>query len=347
MIENLWVLLFLLLIPLYFIWRNDGYIRHPATGVFPTKKLSISWRVLCLVGFVFLVLAASNIVLSFKEIVRVNMAHKYVLVNDASGSMIDQRQENGIGSDMKAVLAGNRKLLSMLGDRIDGSRDLVSLIIFSDDAFVVSYFVEDGNFIYKKLERIDYRQYPLNRGTNLQAALLSGINLILSYGKITDDVIDRLAMRFYGHGFDLKQDGFIDTIIAKKKDYEGASIIVFTDGYFMTPGGSTNMMSAYKLINFCKLAGIRVYFISVAIMSPELTQLCLESGGDVLIIRNINESKLEKIYQSIVESQANEYTSIELDKDYSLSVILGCLALAFLSLGLALHNSSQLNYTEV
>lgn len=348
MIENPYFLLSLLLIPLYFMWRKKKhYISHPCVNIFPKSKSMFSWKACVLLGATSLILASANISMKSKEAKTVSLAHKYVLVNDASGSMIHGGMENGVGDALKAVIAGNKKFLSLLNKREDGTKDLVSLVVFSDEGYIVSYFTEDSEFVFKKLTRIDYRLHPLNRGTNLQAALWTALNVVLTNGGISEEDASRVSMKFYGRGANIKQDGFLENIINKKKSYEGASIIVFTDGFFMAPEGSPFMMSAYKILDFCKLSGIRVYFISVDVMPPDITRLCKEGGGDTLIAKPLDISKLEKIYEGIIKSQANEHEDIEIDVDRSLSMYLGLVGLLFVFLGLMLHNTRQLNYTEV
>jgi hypothetical protein len=310
-------------------------------------KTLLRWQTLVLLGAFFITLAAANFTLSMTEKTKVYQVHKYVLVNDGSGSMVDNNKENGIGDALGAVLAGNEKLFDFLGKREDGSKDLAGAVVFSDDAFVVSWLSDDPQFVHQKLRRIDYRLQPLARGTNIESGLWAGVEMLLSHNDVVkQDDLDKLQVRFYGEERSIKTDDFIKSLISQKDKFAGGSIIIFTDGIF-NPDGSRARMSSFRIIDFCKLVGIRVYFVSIFDLDTQLIKFCNETGGRGEIIKGFNKKRLEVIYNDIVESQAKEYVVKEQSVDHSLSYIFGCIGLWCMLVGFFLHTTSQLNFTEV
>ena len=351
MIQNPYLLLLLLLFPVYFYFKNRirFYFRHACLENLSgrVKKTIFKWQHFMLFGAFFITLAAANFVLSMKEQTKVYQVHKYVLVNDGSGSMVNFQKENGIGSELIAVLSGNDKLFEFLGNRKDGSKDLVGAIIFSDDAFMISNLTDDPAFVQQKLKRIDYRLPPLARGTDIESGLWAGVEMLLSHNNaVKQDDLDKLQFKFYGQERQVKPDDFIKSIVKNKDKFEGGSIIIFTDGIF-DANGSQRKMSSFKIIDFCRLAGIRVYFISIFDLDRELIRFCKETGGRGDIIKGYDKKSLEKIYNEIVVSQANEYVVKEQSIDHSLSEIFGGLGLWCILVGFFLHTTIQLNFTEV
>jgi len=350
MIQQPYLLLLLLLFPLYFYFRNrvKFYFRHACLENLrgQTVRTVFKWQYFMLFGAFCIVLAAVNVVFSMKEVTKVYQVHKYVLVNDGSGSMVNFRQENGIGDELTAVLSGNAKLFDFLGNRSDGSKDLVGAVVFSDDAFVVSGLTDDPKFVQKKLKRIDYRLAPLSKGTDIESGLWAGVEMLLSHNDvIKQEDLDKLQFRFYGPGKQVKPDD-LQAIIDNKDKFAGGSIIIFTDGIF-DANGSQRKMSSYKIIDFCKLVGIRVYFISIFDLDRELIRFCKETGGRGDIVKGYDKSRLEGIYNEIAVSQANEYVAKEQSVDHSLSEIFGGIGLWCILVGFFLHTTIQLNFTEV
>lgn len=302
-----------------------------------------------LMGAAFLVMGACNFVWKTKESFRVSLVHKYVLINDGSGSMVDYNKPNGIGKELTSVLSGNAKLFEFLGKRQDGSKDLVGAVVFSSDSYVVSFLSDDPEFVHKKLKRVDYRLPPMNQGTYVGIGLWTGLEMVLSHDKsISQSDLDHLQLKFYGAGHNIKKDSVTEALVANKNVFAGSSLIFFTDGIFDYPEGNPRIMSTYKIINFCKDMGIRVYFISIFQLDPLIIRYCKDSGGrGELITDGYNKKRLEEIYEDIVTSQAKEYTIKEESVDRSLGTILGLIGLALVLCGLVLHNTKQLNFTEV
>lgn len=302
-----------------------------------------------LLGSSFLVLGAANFVWKTKETSRISLVHKYVLINDGSGSMVNGSKPNGIGKELISVLSGNAKLFDFLSKREDGSKDLVGAVVFSSDSFVVSYLSDDPEFVHKKLKRIDYRLHPLNQGTYVAAGLWTGLEMVLAHEHtISQSDLDHLQLKFYGQGHEIKKDIITDSMIANRDRFVGSSLIFFTDGIFDYPEGNPFVMSTYKIINFCKEMGIRVYFISIFQLDQLVIKYCKDSNGrGELITDGYNKKRLEEIYEDIVTSQAKEYAIKEDTVDRSLGTILGFIGLVLILFGLILHNTKQLNFTEV
>ena len=344
------IYLLFLLFPLYFYFRNSNkfYLRHPCVQNLTTKSVSwFKWQNIVLLGLLFLGLAACNFTFKMKEVTQVYLVHKYVLVNDGSGSMVNFQKENGIGKELTAVLSGNKTLLSYLGKRNDGSKDLVGAIVFADDAYIVSYLVDDPEFVYKKLSRIDYKSPPMAGGTNIESGLWTGIEMIMFHNNIPQDTLDLLQLKFYGNGAKIKVDKLIEGIISQKDKFIGGSVIVFTDGLFPNPAGSLHTMSSYKILDFCKLAGIKAYIVSIFELNDMLVKLCKETGGKAEIVKGYDEARLKVIYEDIVSSQAQEYITKEQVVDKSLSTLFGLISFALLFIGIILQKTKQLNFTEV
>lgn len=351
MIQNPYLLLLLLLFPVYFYFRNrvKFYFRHACLDNLrgKTVKTYLKWQYFMLFGAFFITLAAANFVFSATEKIKVYQVHKYVLVNDGSGSMVNNSKENGIGDELMAVLSGNDKLFDFLGNRQDGSKDLVGAVVFSNDAFTVSGLTDDPRFVQQKLNRIDYRLPPLGMGTDIESGLWAGVEILLSHNDAINQYdLTKIQFRFYGLETQIKPDDFIKSIVADKDKFAGGSIIIFTDGVF-NPHGDQRKMSSFKIIDFCRMIGIRVYFISIYNLDAQLVKFCKETGGRGDIIKGFDKKRLEEIYNEIVVSQANEHIVKEQSVDHSLSEIFGGIGLWFILVGFFIHTTIQLNFTEV
>lgn len=351
MIQHPYLLLLLLLFPVYFFFRHRVrfYFRHACLENIRGRaaRTLFHWQVFMLVGAFFITLAAANFVLSMTEKIKVYQVHKYVLVNDGSGSMVDMQKENGVGVALTALISGNEKLLDFLGKRQDGSKDLVGAVVFSNDAFVVSGLTDDPQFIQQKLRRIDYKLQPLGMGTDIESGLWAALEILLSNNNVVKrDDLERLQSRFYGDDRRIKPDDFIESIVSQKEKFAGGSIIIFTDGIF-NPNGGRNKMSSFRIIDFCRMLGIRVYFISISDLDTQLVSFCKETGGRGDMIKGYDKNRLEEIYNDIVVSQANEHVIKEQSVDHSLSQIFGGFGLWCILVGFFLHTTVQLNFTEV
>jgi len=339
--------LLLLLLPLlFFVYKGRKFfLTHAYVSALSLtggkSKFRLNYKFLNWLAFFFLILAASDISWSITEVVETHLVHKYILINDASGSMVDFMQKNGIGREMQALLDGNKKFL--LGLKDGKRKDYVGAIVFSSNAFVVSDLVDDPEFVLKKILRIDYSINPLAGGTNIKSAIWTGILMALGEKKN-----DKLEVRMYGDENRLIEDDYLKGLASsKQKEVQGTSLIVFTDGFLPNPAGSNFDMSMFKLMNFCEMIGIRIFLISVSTMEINIASSIKKTGGSIIVTNDINSSKLTKVYKDILDSQANEMIEVEQESDKSLSQLLAFVALIFLFLGIVLQNTFNRNFTEV
>lgn len=337
--------LLLLLLPLVFLcWKAKGYyLRHSYAAKLGGRKPPSVVNGLFWLAWALLVLAATDPSWKTMETKKINLVHKYVLINDGSGSMVDVRKENGIGDALKVVLGGNRELLNHLATRADGRKDQVGAVVFSNYAPVISYLVDDPAFVYKKLSRINYTATPFNAGTSIEAGIWAGVGVLLPDVPLSE--MDQMQRRFFKKGKMLLPDGVVDSFTEKYGQNHTSSLIIFTDGYFFQPEGHAFIRSAYKMLDFCQKMKIRVYFISVAQVDPLIAEYCRNTGGWAKFVREADE--LAEAYSDIVQSHAKEYTTVEEEVDNSLAIWFGCAAAALLLLGIILENSKLRTFTEV
>lgn len=352
MFDKPYFLLLLLLPAAFLFYRHRRYfLRHAyvrsLTAAKPDSQYKYIQMFCTCVGWMLLVVAAANFLWGTTVVEKYQPVHKFVLINDGSGSMVDAHEERGVGSCLDPVYKGNKALLDMLDKRNDGSRDLVGAIVFSDDSFVVSYLVDEPQFVAKKLSYVDYRFPPLNMGTQLENALWAGIDMILSNDKDPDEDLGKLSRKMFGAGDDYKRDE-IQTVLDKYRGIaQHSCIIIFTDGVFDNPQGTPFRMSVYKQLRLCKDLGIKVYVISVASIDNLVQRYTKDTGGFSVIFRDFDESRFRKAYENIVENQTQEEIVTEHHVDKSLASIMAAVSLGLLSVGLFLRLTLDRNFTEV
>ena len=351
MLEYPWFLLLLLLPVVFLVYRNHRYyLRH----AYVKSLMQINSRhkkilqFICMsVGWILLVLAAVNFFWGYTTTVRRQPIHKFVMINDGSGSMVEINKPRGMGERLTTLNKGNEALLEMLNKRNDGSRDLVGAIVFSNSSFVVSYMVDDPKFVSKKLSLVDYRRSPLGAGTELDWALWGGIDMILSNEKDVDDDLIVLRNRMFGVGHNYKKEGTEHILTKYKAVAEYSCIIIFTDGEFDNPAGLSYRMSLYKLLSLCKDLGIRVYVISVATVDNFIERYTNDTGGFAQIFTDFEENKFRKAYQNIFKSQTTNEIVVEEQVRKPLGTIFGLVAFGFICLGLLLRLTFDRSFTEV
>jgi hypothetical protein len=345
--EHPYFLSIFLLAAAFLLFRKRKYfLKHASVSNLSKTKKYNSVMVLNCFGWTALVIAASG--LTWGEILPVSkkLAHKYVLVNDASGSMIEG-EADGRGPKLIAVERGNSALLKMLSKREDGSIDKVGAMVFSNDAYIVSYIVDDPEFVQQKLNSVNYRLPPLGGGTNVDKALWSSIGLFLKDAKqLSEEQLFAIGNLMYGTG------GFEPTetaqqIIERFKPFTvGCSVVIFTDGMFF-PDGNESMMSTYKLLQLSKRLGIRVYLISVETIDRLVFEALLETGGTGIVLKGFDVEALEKVYADIVKSQSHEEFVTEESIKRSLSFWFGSFALTCLGVANLLRYTVNRSFTEV
>lgn len=319
------------------------FLYHPYVASLKSRSRNFrfDYKILNWIGWTLLIIASVDLSWSYLENREVFLVHKYVLINDASGSMVDFLQDNGVGKDLKILIDANERFLSKVKE--SESQNYVGLIFFSDFAFIASDFVDDPEFISKKLSRVDYRRNPLGSGTNITDALWGGLMMALDEKKY-----DSLEIKMYGSDRRINDDSFLREIIEKKSSVaKGTSLIIFTDGFFFNTDGTPNALSAFKILDFCRMIGIRVYFISVFSVNEDLNQYIKDTGGEVIVEEQISNSNLDRVYTEIFENQANEIEVQQQQVDTSFSGILASIALIFLIFGIILQNTANRNFTEV
>lgn len=318
-LSHLWVLALLaLLIPLI-IWRRDRryQLRRATLMVFQGKgqiKGRSFWKknlpyFLLMPALALLIIAAADPFAGERKIYKKLIIHNYILMNDGSGSMVSFGEEKGVGRSLQALMSANEEFLNSLEklEKLAEQKDLVGLIAFSHDAYVVSYPTADYRVIKKKLELIHWNAVPLGGGTELANALWTGIQVVMAK---TDHKDDLAAFEKYcsGSGSNLnlpaslktQAQGFADEII-------GTSFIIFTDGnVYMT--GSLARLSTGKILDLCRLLKIRVHLISVEWLGADLQTAIAKTGGSVAIVKKASDAyKLKEIYKQIAERHAREY----------------------------------------
>lgn len=323
--------LLLLLLPLFFLFfkKKRFFLKHSCCDFFTTEKKA-TWQFLSWFGWILLVLASLGIYFSFQEKTRIELVRKYVLINDGSGSMIESNKKNGVGENLTKVINANRKFLSLLE-----KSDLLGAIAFSSDAFIISYLVEDKEFVWEKLININYLEPPMNLGTELDKALFAGIGMLAE-----QQIPPELVSRLYGTGTELTRDKVVEEFL--KKDLRG-SLVIFTDGEFGLLAGDKFVMSIYKLLDLCKFAKIKVYFISLGMIDERIASKIVTTGGKVTILRNLTEKNLTIAYEDILRTQQVDYKVIERTINKSLTKVFACFGLLFLVIGFLLGK----NFTNI
>lgn len=300
---NYWFLL--LLLPLLaFLYPKKYYVKHIFS--LPLKKSYPFHNVFWWLGYLTLVLAALNITFS-ESVIRVkDRVRKYVLIDDASGSMTDSIHAQGITQGIQTVLDGNYALMDELGKK--GRKDLVGVVLFSDNAFILSHFVDDYAFIKRKLQSVIWNQSPLAEGTSMSNGLWSGLEVV------------------FKDYFNEEQVRSIMSDLARTKyqaDFSNVNLIAFTDGS-LTPADQAIVI---KIIELCKKFKIRVYIISLGRMGFDIESALRQTGGNILVAATYNKQIYRDTYVNIVNTQPKEEVVYEEKASHSLSPFFAIISL--------------------
>lgn len=364
--EHPWFLLLLILFFLNQFFRKSKYFLKHAdiqSLVNSTKKsrwgsvLAASPSFLKELGCLLLILAAADYGLYYQENWKKTIIHKYVLLDDGSSSMVDATKPKGIGQELTDLLEGNDRFLKALEElkRPDQSRDLVSAMVFSDDPYIVCYLTEDYDFVRKKLSYVDWRQSPLNSGTEIDKAFWVGLKLILknNYDKggafFSEDEFVSLETRLKGQDRILNLDQLPETkrkVEQIKKEIRGSSLVAFTDGFIIFDGDQLRM-SVPKILSFLKELGVRAYLISVERISLDFLKYIQATGGRGIIIRSLDLEKITSAYKEIVDLEAGEFLTINRRLKKSYSHWLAMAGLALLTIYSVLRNTVSRSLTEI
>lgn len=332
MFEHPYILLALFLLLTAFVWRNSRYYLRHAYLQSVGSKACRKWveNGFFMMGWILLVLAAADPTWGVTEIERKQPVNKYVLLNDGSGSMVDANKERGIGLRLDVLAKANKSFLNLLDKRSDGSKDLVGAIVFSTDAYVVSYLVDDPQFVFKKLDMINYQVSPLGGATNINLAIWAGLEMLIFGSSDPDGEFNTVRSQMFGAGHDYKRS---DVLLAKyKAKAEHSCLIIFTDGDFVDPHGGPKHMSIYKQLRLCKDIGVKVYVISVEYIDPYVLKYTKDTGGYAQSFSSFDENKFQKAYEAVVRSQSQTVVVTEKNVRHSFAKHLGFVAFAFLFL---------------
>lgn len=343
--------LILLVLFCWLLYRRDRRysLRHAYTKSIssPSKFWPRIQTILLYLGLFILILAAANLVIGYEHRVNKRSVHRYVLINDGSGSMVDVGKDRGVGEYLSVVHAGNKSFLDALGRRKDGSKDMVGTVVFSNNAYIVSYIIDDFGHIEKLLNRVDYTLPPLGQGTETDKAIWCGLEMLLAQSEDMQDDMKKIKVLMYGGGRAYKKDLVTEeTIRVNKPKVEGASLIIFTDGQWFYWGDRTSM-STYKLLGLCKDLGVRVYLLTVEKIDNDVIKYVNDTGGFSLFIDGFDQNKFNKSYTDIVEQQAKEQISVVEKVDRRLGTYFGYIALTMLIFGTVVKWTINRTYTEV
>lgn len=343
-------LLFLGFLLLWFLPKNKYYLA--LSWADPVKK-KFNWsnfikQSLLYIGIALLIIAATGPYIQNSIVVKKQLSHNYVLVNDASGSMVDFRFKNGIGENLEPLIKGNEVFLNSLNKRDDETIDFVGCVVFCSEAYIVSNLVNDANFVLNKIKNINYVQPPLATGTRIDNGIWAAIEVLLK----GEDLIS-IKNRMHGKGIEYKKDeNIIQKINFLREKTKESSIIIFSDGAFFMPDGSndsswSNIMSSYKIINLCKDLGIRVYFISVDTVDNDINKLILTTGGFTKTITFFDKNLFEKVYKDILNDIPKEFESEEMVEYNFLSIYFGLCGFSLLSIWFFVKNLLFFNFSEI
>jgi hypothetical protein len=365
--EHPWLLLLLILFLANLFFRRPKYfLRHANVQLLSEnlKKNRLGSLIIASLSFLrhlsclLLILAAADYSFGYKERTKKFLIHNYVLINDGSGSMVDEGMSNGVGQSLSVLLKGNDEFLKMLEklEKSKNERDLVSAIVFSNDPYVVCYFTEDYDFIRKKLNYVDWRKRPeLNFGTEIDKAFWVSLKLVLNDNQkkggssFTENELIDLETRLKGVNRNLILENvpkLKNKIRQIKKEIIGSVLVAFTDGEIIFDGDSSRL-SVPKILLLCRELGVKVYLISVKKIEPDFMKYILATGGHGIILRSLDLEKTVSAYKEIVKSEAKEFLMVDrrLKKSYSDWLAGGGLAL--LIIYLVLRNTVSRSLTEI
>ncbi len=194
---------------------------------------------------------------------------------------------------------------------------------------------------------VKYNLHPLSGGTDIDKAIWSGLEMLVSNYEEPEDDFDMLQTRMYGTGQEYKQDDLSSIVAKYRKKVEYSCLIIFTDGEFDQPAGNKHRMSIYKQLRLCKDLGVKVYVISVEVVDPLVLRYTNDTGGYAQIFKGFEQKQFEKAYESIVQSQSKDEIVVDRQVKRSLSWLFGIMALVLLGLYFFLNVTSKRNFTQI
>ncbi len=359
MFDHPWALLFFVaLISIFFLRRNKYFVKVGSlikhAPYYKKNRGRIIWKerlpsFLFISGISLLILATADLWMGYSEQSKKYLLHNYVLINDGSGSMMMFKEP------IPALLFGNKVFFETLkeADRKDDERDLVAQVIFSNGAYVISYFREDYDNLMRKMELVDWRSSPLGQGTDAGSGFWSALQLVLKKNtyngghSYSPEEMKMLMARVRGWEGDLKFNKALEEKTATiKQELTGYVFIVFTDGEFDV-GSAPQFISPNKTINLCERLGIKVYIISVGSANIDLQQLVRSTGGDMLFLKTSRDRQaVAALYKKIAERELRSTKNYIEQKKHYYYRWFALPALALLSLWIVLKNTVSRSLTE-
>jgi len=270
-------------------------------------------------GLLFLIIAAADPTSGKKQLQHRYLIHTYLVINDGSGSMIDHIHPRGVGERINALLAGNKTFLDATEamSRPSNEKDAVGVILFSSDAFILSYPDTNYDNLWLKLNKINWRNRPLGLGTEINKALWVAIQATIQRNQqvggesFTSEELADLQHRVSDGGRRLNLSPALQQKIELvAEEVVGTSFIVFTDGEFNLDPYShyySSQLSAAKNLLLCQRLGIRVYLIAAEIKNQDVIPLIKKTGGSFYYLKKAKDADLlQKAYLDILQQQANE-----------------------------------------
>lgn len=274
-------------------------------------------------GLLLLLVAAADPIIGEQKLNQRFLVHDYLLINDGSGSMSNDARGHprGVGERISVLLSANEAFLEAVKStpRPSNEKDAVGAIIFSSDAFILSYPNVNYDNLWLKLNTIYWKNNPLGLGTELNKALWVAVQAIIRKNHqqggdyFTIEEIESLRRHVSMPGRNLN----ISPNLRKKieliaQEIIGTSFIIFTDGEFnLEPRSYNNSynseLSVAKNLLLCKELGIRVYLISAEARNKDVIPLVKTTGGEFYYLRKMRDvAQLKELYLNILRRQSKE-----------------------------------------
>jgi len=316
MFENSYWLVLLLIFPVLWKFNKSKYYAKVSSSFFMSSKKMNVGKILSYFIILYLFLASIGISIQYENALFSQEKRHYILVNDGSLSMVSAELT-------EPLLRANYIFLDLL--KTSNFPDTVGSIVFSDNAFIVSYLLDDVDFTIEKLKRVKWDQYPLNLGTSVENALWT--SFLISMKKYPDKLnLSELKNGLSGKGIDADLSHIP---VLKFKEYlKGTCLILFTDGYFSPNPLSKSGLSPIKIMDMLRKVGVIVYIIdleppNVQLIESGFVGYVKDTGGDMIYAK---QQSLSDVYKKIFEIESAPRYTKRIERS-SLSQIFGISAL--------------------
>lgn len=297
-LEHSYWLFLVVLVPLFFILRKPKYYVKISSIVYSGVKSKFNYgKAFNYIACASLFCAAVGICFSGYYTEYASPKRSYTLINDGSMSMV-------FGSLVEPLMDANEKFLDLLKEK--KREDLVGFVVFSDNAFVVSYLIDDTDFIVEKMNDINWEKPPLAGGTQVEKALWTGVKVAFKNTGLLDADLEIMHKGCLGAGVTADISKLKNKVSSISEMARGNCLVLFTDGYFNPTAMNRSDLSAVKVVDLCKNFGITVYIIDLmpisGIMgSSGFLKAVKDTGGDFLVVKPKN---LAEAYKKIFEIES-------------------------------------------